>query len=707
MQIFRLGICLFLYIALPGFSWAQLGGILSGGGFGAFSNLGNNFSNFGSGGKDSLVERDFEAEQVRLSYHRLFDRKFFPIDDSSFNPRREEFFIPYGKNPLGNYGNAIYDYVFDLDKRYTAGANFHVSPYDFYRLDKNHIRIYDAIRPFGSLGYLIGSMQQQILSGSYTQNLTNNLNIFFDYQFSNSPGYFKNQTANNSKLSLGFQYRAYGQRYLLTAFIVRNNMVSNENNGVVDDDFVKNTDQEAFLSDRSTIPVRLGDNIGYTNNPFDLVLHKGRREKDFLVYVENSYRFGVVDSLWSRDSVRVFVFNPKITASHLLEYETVEHSFLDNTPSADQEYYQKYLPSIPLDKLQQNLRITDKWSIVRNKLQLRYFPKRGVNDLYWQTQLGNELMRGNWLFNSDSSSKLLFNLYLSGEFQALTKKDSLRFRLSGIYYFAGANINDVKIGVSVQKKMQRKWGNLSGELSFLRTRPLDFNWQYSAFNYYSMDRFANQGKFNPLQIWNATVSWELLRRNLSFRLRWTRMKNYIYQINYDQKLQYQPFLDIPQIELSYLHSFSHGFFLFNRLTLQPSVFNFSFTRIKSFSPPLELPLFHTQHKFYFEHNFLGYLRFVVGMELRWNSPYYSPGYNPVYAMLVQQKTKILYNFPQIHLFMKTRIRNKFSFTARVENLNSLRIAAGTLSPTNNNFVLPNYPLYAMIVQGGIVWDFVN
>lgn len=301
MQIFRLGICLFLCIALPGFSWAQLGGILSGGGVGALGNLGNNFSNFGSDGKDSLAERDFEAEQVRLSYHRLFDRKFFPIDDSSFNPRREEFFIPYGKIPLGNYGNAIYDYVFDLDKRYTAGANFHVSPYDFYRLDKNHIRIYDAIRPFGSLGYLIGSMQQQILSGSYTQNLTNNLNIFFDYQFSNSPGYFKNQTANNSKLSLGFQYRAYGQRYLLTAFIIRNNMVSNENNGVVDDDFVKNTDQEAFLSDRSTIPVRLGDNIGYTNNPFDLVLHKGRREKNFLVYVENSYRFGTVDSLWSRD----------------------------------------------------------------------------------------------------------------------------------------------------------------------------------------------------------------------------------------------------------------------------------------------------------------------------------------------------------------------------------------------------------------------
>lgn len=710
MQLIRLCICLVLLGVLPQLGFAQLGGLFGGGGgggFGGLSNLGNSFSSIGSGGSDSLAERDFEAEKVRLAYHRFFERKFFPVDDSSFNPRREEFFIPYGKNPLGNYGNAIYDYVFDLDKRYRPGPNLKVSPYDFYRLEKEQIRIYDAIRPFGSLGYLVGSMQQQIISGSYTQNITNYLNVFFDYQFSNSPGYFKNQTANNSKLALGFQYRAYKQRYLLTAFMIRNNMVSNENSGVVDDSTVKGTDQQVYLSDRTTIPVRLGDNIGYSTNPFNLTLYKGRREKSLLTYVENAYRFGVVDSVWSKDSVKIFVFKPKITASHILEYETIEHSFLDNTASVDKEYYQTYLPSIPLDKLADTLRIMDKWNILRNKLQLRYFPKLGQNDFYWQAQLGYESMRGHWKFNSDSSSQLLFNLYVGSELQTLIKKWDLRLKAFAKYYFAGANINDVKLAASLYKKLKNNWGTLQGDISILRTRPLGFNWQYSAFNRYAMNRSANQSRFNALQIWNVTLNWELLRWNLFVKLRWNRLKNYVYQNNHDQKIQYVPFLDIPQLELSYLHKFPHGLFLLNQLTLQPSIANLSLVQVKSFSPPLELPLLHTLHKFYFEHNFLGYLRFVVGIELRWNSPYYAPLYNPVYASLVQQKSQILYNLPQIHLFMKTRIRKKFSFTLRVENLNSLRIADGSLGPTNNNFILPNYPLYGMIVQAGIVWDFVN
>lgn len=713
MWKFRLCISVVLLVVLPVALFGQFGGGgfgggnsggggFGGGGIGTLTNIGNKFGNLGSMGKgmDSLQERDFEAEKVRLSYHRLFERKFFPVDDSSFNPRREEFFIPYGKNPLGNYGNAVYDYVFDLDKHYAPGPNLHFSPYSFYRLDKSQIRIYDAIRPFGSLGYLIGSLQQQILSGSYTQNISNRFNIFFDYQFANSPGYFKNQTANNSKLALGFQYRAYKQRYLLTAFIIRNNVVSNENAGVVSDEMVKNTEEQVFLTDRTTIPVRLGDNVGYTTNPFNLTLFKGRREKGFLTFVENAYRIGKTDSTFSPDSTKIFIFKPRITASHILEYETVEHSFLDNSAGSDLLFYRNNLPSIPVDSLRGKLRITDKWRIIRNKLQLRYFPKLGNNDFFWQAQLGYDAMRGTWLFNQDSSSRNLFNLYTTGLLQMLVKKWNFTLRAFGTYYFAGLNLNDFKLGAMAQKQLG-KWGTISTLLSILRTRPLAFQHNYSAFNRYSMA----QNEFNSLQIWNATIKWDLPCYNLELELKWNRLKNYVYQQSFDKQSQYTPFLDIPQLEIKYLLPLPYGFALFNHITLQPSI-NPS-TDSRSFSVPLELPLLHTFHRFYYEHNFLGYLRLLLGLELRWNTPYYAPIFNPVYASLVQQKNQVLYNLPQIHMFMKTRIRKKFSLTIRVENLNSLRFAGGFFGPTNNNFVLPNFPLYAMIVQGGVVWDFVN
>lgn len=695
----RLLIFLTVLCILPLIAQAQFGSLGS-----TFSNLGSNLSSgFGGQGEDTsslaVEERDYETERIRLQYKTLFGTYFTNAADSDFNPKREQFFYPYGQTALSNHGNAVYSYVYDGHIK--PGLNLHQSPYHLYRTNLEDIRVYAAEKPFGSLGYVFGAREQQLLSGVYTQNISSGLNIFFDYRFSNSPGFFKNQNTNNSQLSGGVHYKNVAGTYLLTAAYIRNNMVSNENGGIVNKDDITGSDVEAF-NDRTTVPVMLGDAVGYNTNPFNLTLNKGRKQNSNVLYVANTYSVGARDSVYGPDSLLMRIFKPRLSFTHSLEYSTQENMFLDHSAETDQRFYNTFYPSLPAGLLTQTLLIRDKWNILSNRVSVRYLPN--ANDLksFVNARICYDAMRDSMMVNTAlPDAPYLFNLSADGNLRIHSKKINAQVGLYGQYYLAGLNRNDFQVSAQLTKRIANT--RLFVHADYTRSTPVHFFRRYSAFNVFRMDR----EQFSPLLSFRVYARWVVPRYKVSLSVGWNRVANYVWQNKFDRAQQLTAAINIPSVEVTKHFDFGRYFHLRTRTTIQPPINLFGFAGDKAYSDVLNLPLLYTFNEVYFQKTFKKTFLVQTGAEIYYHTPFFAPLYSPVYAHFVYQNHSVLGRIPQVHLYAKTRVNRKFSLVLRLENVNAIEFANGTIQTNNNLFTITGYPYAELTYSIGIVWDFVN
>lgn len=695
-------VCLGCWWGLGAAQFGSLGNFMNGGSFSNLSNFGGGmtggFSSTQGNTPDSLQERDYESERARLTYAHLFEPKFRKTDDSAFNPKREQIYVPYGRSPLGVYGNAVYNYVFDFS--WQPGLNLDQSPYRYYKTRLEDIRLYQAERPFSALTYVAGSKEQQMLAASYTQNFLPNLNVFFDFNFVNTPGFFKNQRANNSNLDLGLHYHTLNGQYDLVTVFLKNGVVSNENGGVADDAYIHTTTEPAYLSDRSTVPVRLGDLVGYSLNPFDLSLSKGRQEEGTLFFMQNTFNLGQRKDFLGPDSVRVSVFVPRLRFYHTMKYETLRFSFIDASPRSETNFYNTY-PNIPAELWQADtLRMTDKWSVWSNTLGFRLFPKYNQPQWYWQGELGHEWARDSVLFNRSVTVKSLQNLLVRGVLSTEIRATKTLLQAYGVYYWFGYNVNDFKLGAEIKQNLSKNFGWLRAKAELVRATPSRFNRVLSAFNTYRMP----QDRFTPLLYAYMGLRWEMPRYNFFVHLHYYRIKNYVYATEAPLSRQFSDAIDVPQLEIGKLFTFWRRFHIFSRTTLQPP---FAFFGAQKADKVLQLPLLYTSARMYYENYFKKMFLVAAGVEINYHTPFAAPAYTPLYAAYVYQNGFILSNLPQINLFIKSRINRRVTLSWRLENLNTITFVNGALYYANNNFTVLHHPFSELSFQFAIVWDLVN
>ena len=116
---------------------------------------------------------------------------------------------------------------------------------------------------------------------------------------------------------------------------------------------------------------------------------------------------------------------------------------------------------------------------------------------------------------------------------------------------------------------------------------------------------------------------------------------------------------------------------------------------------IPVPLGSAYLSYYFEFNIVReVLRMQIGLDGRYNTKYYAPGWNPATATFYNQREKEIGEYPMVDLFINAKWK-RMRILLKVAHLND------DLIGNRNYFSLPHYALNRRIFKIGISWNFYD
>jgi len=319
------------------------------------------------GGKQDTIgfeHRDDLKDSISISY-RYIDSTNRRTIDSSINDFDAYFSVPSSYQYLGNNGAAAFPLIFQPNARPGWDAGFHA--YDVYRFTLEGSKFYRTTKPFTMLGYQLASGKEQMIKVMHTQNPKPNLNVGFDYRLISAPGFFITQNNNHNNFRLYGNYTGKRKRYNASLVLVGNTLRASENGGIKYDSLLLDPNKK----DRFSIPVNLGNNAVFRNNPFATKINTGITYKDFTFFLRQSYDLGKRDSVAINDSTTEYLFYPKLRIQHSFSYST--HSYAYNDIATDSTIYQDWYDTT-LTAPRDTFSVREKWTIISNDFSLVQFP---------------------------------------------------------------------------------------------------------------------------------------------------------------------------------------------------------------------------------------------------------------------------------------------------------------------------------------------
>lgn len=632
----------------------------------------------GGGGGDSLQHRTGYEDSISISF-RFLDSTRYRRFDSSITDFGKRYPIPADYVFLGNTGSAARPIIFRPNMNAGWDPGFHA--YDIYQAVIPETRFFTTTRPYSELGYIIGSRTEQVIKLLHTQNITPDWNAAFNYNLINAPGVFRNQNTNHNTIRLNSSYQSKNRRYHAFVVFINNKIQAGENGGIRD-----YADMENLItySDRSLIPVQLGNNNNSTRNPFVSSLATGTKYKNRQIMLRQQYDLGTKDSVVTDSSV-IRLFYPKLRIEHTIRSGSYDYSFVDaaTAGTSDTAFYLKYYERNITD----TLLIQDSWKELVNDVSFYSFPDPKNAQQFIKAGATFQQLRGSFA----TGKRNFHNLFLHGEYRNKTRNQKWDIEANGNFYVNGFNAGDYNGYIHLKRFISRQIGYLQAGFQNVNRTPSFVFDNSSSFS------LTTQPSFNKENITNIFGSLEQPERRLKLTGSYYLISNYTYFRDFYHADQASQLFNLLQVGLEKGIRVGRRWHWDAEITLQQ----------KTGSAPLNVPLFYTRNRFYFQGN-LGFknLNMVFGTELKYHTPYKADGYSPLLGQFVYQDTStIRLKVPHIAGFLHFRIR---SFTAyiRAENLNTASLRNG-FGWTNNNFAAPNYPYPGLFIRFGIFWSFVN
>ncbi len=650
----------------------------------AASGQNNPLSRFGgmgsSGGKDSLEHR--KDDTVSITFRYLDSSRLLKIDSEVYN-----FYLRY---PLpatyidfGNIGTASHDLVFNPFMKPGWDGGWHA--YDPYVFTVENSRFYNTTKPYSELGYLLGSHAEQMINLKYTQNVTRNWNVFFQYRLISSPGTFGNQNTNHNNYRLSSWYQSNNKRYQAFLLLLGSKLQSAESAGIQNDSFL----HSVSYGDRFNIPTNIGPSNNYStvNNPFGggsaIVTGTAYTTGTFMLRQQYDI-IGLKDSVVT-DSLVIPLFYPKFRAEQTITYSTYHQRFNDNNPTSAY-----YIDNLDFISAPDTVRLSDLWHNLTNDFSLYSFPDSKNSQQFLKAGISFQTMNGTY----NAGERSLYNLFVHGEYRNKTRNKKWDVEATGNFYINGFNAGDYNAYISLKRQISKNLGDL--QLGFENVnRTVSMAWsQESSFGFGVPNGFFN--KENVIHLFGS-INQPKLQLNLTAN--YYLMTNYPYFTDYYIAAQETNPFNVLVV------SADKRFALTNHLILR----TLALVQKVAGGSPVNIPLFVTTGQIGYEGK-LGFknLQLAVGLEFRYFTPYTADGYSPVIGQFFTQKqTTIAQNLPDINAYVNLRIRSFVAYF-RTENLNTAQISPATgFGFTNNNYVAPYYPYAGLKIRLGIYWSFIN
>jgi hypothetical protein len=468
--------------------------------------------------------------------------------------------VPSNYLYLGNNGAAAAPLIYQPNSCIGFDPGFHA--FDIYKFSVEKTKIYKTNRPFTALNYQLASGSEQMLRATHLQNPRPGLGWGFDYKLINAPGFFITQNSNHNGYNVFTNYQGKKKRYNLLLSIAGNNIRASENGGIQNNEDLLDPNKKS----RFTVPVNLGNNGAYNNNPFSTAIQTGNHYKDINIFIRQSYDFGKVDSIEINDSTTEYLFYPKWRIQHTISLEKNEYNFIDFY--ADSSRYKNWY-GLQFNKSLDTINLKEDWKTIANDFSILQFPDAKNQSQYFLAGVTLQNIAG----ALQSGNKHFSNLSLHGEYRNRTKNKLWDMLVKGTFYSIGLNSGDYNINASLNRYIGKNRANIN--LFFTnsnRTPSFIFN-EASSFNFNG----SNQFKKENITSFGAQSSSRIIDLSIKNIL----IVNHTYFKNYYQAEQYSKPINLLQINAT------------KKIQLKKHLYNYTEIAIQQVDGaiPIRVPLF--------------------------------------------------------------------------------------------------------------------
>jgi len=532
---------------------------------------------------------------------------------------------------------------------------------------------FNTKKPFTELKYTTGGQKrvlEQSLKILHTQNINEKLNAGIEYKLFGSEGQYANQKSSVKALALFTSYTS--DKYSLHANFDINNILINENGGIINDEDLGNMET-------LDIPV----NLGTINSAVSSV-----KNKTFMLSHGILLGGGKSDTSRIVDSTAVEIYKPKGLGlrgklSHVMFFQKDAKKYIDKSPTSGfyRDIYSdstNTIDSLYARTLSNTLRF-DFQSDPDRKIAFG----GGVAATIEIDKYSN-LLAGDTIYHDDEYSNKSLSGYI---FNDLGEK--FNWRVKARNYYSGYKAGDFLLDGSINKSFSAKKGLSTLVLAgkFESRRPAYW------LNSYHSNNFVWENDFDNVIETNISARYFHQERFLDVSFNYVLIDDYTYFDTLAHPAQINGLASILSLYVS--KEFHLGEFHFlNKVLFQQT----------DHQREIPLPAISVNNSTYFEHNLYfkltgGHLLVQLGFDVYYNTSYNAMAYMPASGQFYIQDEKELGNYPYFDVFLNFKLkRTRFFFI--FDHVNS-----GFTG--NNYFSVLHYPLNQRTFKFGLSWTFYD
>ncbi len=616
---------------------------------------------------ESYFFDDSTRKRPNFAWHIDTYRNKVEFTDIDTLINRFELDYPYlrkgvGDAYQGNLGGATIPLNY-FDRPQYRNFNFAQS-YNTYFWFPDKVNFYNVKKPFTHLSYFMAGQKkynEESFWLTHAQNISPSSGFNIDYRSQGTRGIYNWQKGRAKDLSMAFSHT--GKKYSIHAGYIFNTINNKENGGVQNDRDITDTIFEL----PENVPVRLQDarmvlknNTYYVIQSYGIPLRK-LTDEDFSIADRSSVFFG-----------------------HSFQYSRWSRKYTD-TRSQSGDYYENWYvnPTSTYDSIFETL--------ISNRLfiQLQPWDREGVigvidggigmdNHYYYQFRQGDYL-------TGKVKGIRKTGYYVYGSVDGKIKR---YFDWGGNIQFHpfGYRSGDMSIGAkaSISAFIKGNPITLTGKFSYDRRSPDYWSEEFYSNHYAWSNSFSKENETRIEATLNIP-SW-----GLEAGAAQSVVKNKIY---YDARSM--PAQETGNVSVSGLYARKDfrlgGFHLNHRVLLQWS----------TSQEVIPVPLASAFLSYYFEFDVVkSVLRLQVGLDGRYNTPYYAFGYNPALSQFYNQREKEIGGYPMVDVFVNAKWK-RMRILLKLEHLND------NLFGDRNYFTLLHYPQNKRVLKLGFSWSFYD
>ena len=521
-------------------------------------------------------------------------------------------------------------------------------------MDANDVDYYHVATPFTELMYRSAFVQGQLLDALFSVNTSPQFNFTIGRKGLRSLGNYQHFLSSSSNFIFSTNYNSVNNRYSLKTHYLSQNLFSEENGGIRDEDIDNFETGDSEFLDRSVFdPV-------FQNADNKLV---GKR-----LYLNQSYSIKKLKDSLNEKSIKI---------GNIILSESKYYQFKQNSPNS---FFGE----------------SSEFSSINDKTKLKSLLFNFYSQ-YNSDKFGTFEVSFNYL-NLDYS---YFNLVDSdSQFDYSSISDqSTSFKLKNIYrkkkysieseyesIFSG-RFNGYSLIVKSLVKLNEN-NELKLSLYSLENSP-NFNF---LLNQSAYDDYNWENSFDNIK--SSKLSFELdSKKIMKLKVDLSEISNYNYFKKNEQGVlqAYQESAQFSMLKVRLNKDFSlNKFIIDNQIQYQkvdPQNNNV-----------INVPELILRNSIYYQNQFFDKALFLqTGFTMNYFSKFYMNSYDPLLSEFYVQNSKLIGSFPRIDFFINAKIQQTRIFL-KAEHINS--------SMTGYNYYsAPNYPYRDFSVRFGLVWNF--